>query len=115
MPIPARARSVAKAAAAREWDGGPAWDPVKTAMRTPLTLVGRAARPGIGTSSPGSSRKGGRRGSYAPSSGVGQGDPLGDADRLVAALALDGDGEGVLQTAGDLLHVLERHPRPDLG
>src|SRR3954470_1037704 len=48
------------------------------------------------------------------SSGVGQGDPLGDADRLVASLALDGDGEGVLQPAGDLFHVLERHPCPDL-
>src|SRR5690242_20529144 len=47
-------------------------------------------------------------------SGVGPGDPLGDADRLVAALALDGDGEGVLQAAGDLLHVLERHAGPDL-
>src|SRR3954451_6673317 len=46
---------------------------------------------------------------------VGPGDPLGDADRLVAALALDGDGEGVLQPAGGLLHVLERRPRPDLG
>src|SRR3954469_11255553 len=84
MPTPARARSVAKAAAASRWDGGPSWDPVKTATRTPCS---------------------------AP---VGPGDPLGDADRLVAALALDGHGEGVLQPAGDLLGVLEHDPRPDL-
>ena len=35
-------------------------------------------------------------------------DRLGDADRLVAALALDDDGDGDLQAAGDLLDVLER-------
>src|SRR5688500_3459699 len=34
MPTPARARSAAKAAAATRWDGGPSWEPVKTATRT---------------------------------------------------------------------------------
>ena len=36
---------------------------------------------------------------------VGAGDPLGDADRLVAALDLDGDVDGDLDPAGDLLDV----------
>src|SRR4051795_3635037 len=84
MPTPAPARSAAKTAAASRWDGGPSWDPVKTATRTP-----------------GSAR-------------VGPADPLGYAARLVAALALDGDGEGVLHPAGDLLAVLEHDPRADL-
>ena len=69
----ASARSVAKAAAASRWAGGPYWDPVKTATRT------------------------------TRSAAVLAGDPLGDADRLVAALALDGHGEDGLEPAGDLL------------
>src|SRR3954447_21803733 len=85
IPTPERASSEAKAAAAFRCDGGPDCEPVKTATRTPRS---------------------------AP---VGPGDPLGDADRLVAALALDGDGEGVLQPAGDLLAVLEHDPGTDLG
>src|SRR4051795_10524991 len=85
MPTPAPARSAAKTAAASRWAAGPAWDPVKTATRTP-----------------GSAR-------------VGPADPLGDADGLVAALALDGDGERVLHPARDLLAVLEHDPRADLG
>src|SRR4051794_8496995 len=92
-PIPARARSVAKAAAACRWDGGPAWDPVKTAMRTPPTL-GRGP---------------GRR-----SAAVGAEDQLGDADRLLAALALDDRADGQLQPAGDLGDVVERRGEPDL-
>src|SRR5215212_10626005 len=38
MPTPARARSAANAAAAERWDGGPLWDPVKTATRTRTNL-----------------------------------------------------------------------------
>ena len=41
-------------------------------------------------------------------------DRLGDADRLVAALALDHDGHRELQPAGDLLDVLQRRGQPDL-
>src|SRR5215207_11396146 len=84
MPTPASARPVAKAAAAARWDSGPDCDPVKTAIRTMRS---------------------------AP---VLPGDPLGDADRLVAALALDGHRVGGLQPAGDLLDVLERDPAADL-
>src|SRR3954463_2624962 len=84
MPTRARARSAAKAAAASRWDDGPDCEPVKTATRTPRS---------------------------AP---VGPADPLGDAHRLVAALALDGDGEGGLQAALDLLAVLEDDACPDL-
>src|SRR5688572_1708993 len=84
MPTPAFARSVAKAAAAARWDAGPACDPVKTATRTD------------------------------PSAAVLPGDPFGDADRLVAALALDGDREDGLEATGHLLDVLERDPGPDL-
>src|SRR4051812_33584541 len=99
--MPAEARSAAKAAAACWWDGGPAWDPVKTAMRTPRTVVEcqRIVFRALALHS---------------ASGVGAGDPLGDADRLVAALTLHRDGDGVLQPAGDLLHVLEHHARTDL-
>src|SRR3954467_15892291 len=39
MPTPALARPVAKAAAASRGDGGPSWDPVKTAMRTSSELT----------------------------------------------------------------------------
>src|SRR5688500_10992454 len=89
MPTPAPARSRANAAAAAACDGGPAWDPVKTAMR-------------IGS--------GGTR----PSAAVVTEDPFGDADRLGAALTLDGHDEGELQAAGDLLDVLERDRGADL-
>src|SRR4051794_19004472 len=84
MPTPALARPVAKAAAAAAWDDGPACDPVKTAIRT-----GRSAA-------------------------VVAVDGLGDADRLVAALPLDGGGEGQLQPAGELLDVLEGGGEPNL-
>src|SRR5687767_2058507 len=84
MPTPAVARSVAKEAAASRWAEGPFCEPVKTAMRT------------------------------SASAAVLAGDPLGDADRLVAALALDGDGEDVLESAGDLLGRLEGDPGADL-
>src|SRR5438046_2115680 len=45
MPTPALASSVANAAAAAAWDGGPAWDPVKTAMRTTRNLTWQGAHP----------------------------------------------------------------------
>src|SRR6059058_306511 len=87
MPTPARASPDANAAAASRWAGGPDCEPVKTATRT--------------------------RGSAA----VDAVDRLGDADRLVAALALDGHREHVLQAAGDLGDLGERgagpHLRPD--
>src|SRR5688500_3483199 len=84
MPTPAFASSVANAAAASRWAGGPFCEPVKTATRT------------------------------TPSAAVLPGDPLVDADRLVAALTLDGHREGVLQPAGHLLAVLEGDPSADL-
>src|SRR5215211_3425608 len=87
MPTPAPARSRAKAAAAAACAGGPSWEPVKTATRIP------------------------------PSAAVVAVDRLGDADRLVAALALDDGGQRQLQAAGDLLDVLQArgqaHPRAD--
>src|SRR3954453_6819692 len=114
----AEARWAAKAAAACWWDGGPAWDPVKTAMRTPRTVVEcqRIVFRALALHS---------------ASRVGAGDPLGDADRLFSAPTLPPatarvlypprplrpihrGGDGVLQPAGDLLHVLEPHARPDL-
>src|SRR5687768_14715830 len=84
MPTPAFARSVAKAAAASAWEDGPAWEPVKTAMRTPRSAAVVAV------------------------------DRLGDADRLVAALALDDGGQRQLQSAGDLLDRLQARRQPDL-
>src|SRR5829696_5328568 len=83
MPTPARARSVAKAAAASAWAGGPACEPVKTATRTCLAAVVAVHR-------------------------------LRDADRLVAALALDDAGEGELLAAGDVLDVRQRGGQPHL-
>src|SRR5688500_7343332 len=43
MPTPARARSAANVAAAERWDGGPLWDPVKTATRMRPNLGWRRA------------------------------------------------------------------------
>src|SRR3954464_5603016 len=85
MPTPASARRAANAAAASRCDGGPDCEPVKTAMRT------------------------GRSAAVVPV------DRLRDADRLVAALALDDAGEGELQSAGDLLDVGQRRLHPHLG
>src|SRR4051794_34870615 len=84
MPTPAFASPVAKAATASVWDGGPSCDPVKTAMRT------------------------------GGSASVVAVDGLGDADGLVAALALDDRGQGQLQTARDLLDALQRGGQPHL-
>src|SRR3954468_21504598 len=85
MPTPAWARPAAKAAAASRCAGGPAWDPVKTATRTRRSALGGVAV-----------------------------DRLGDADRLVAALALDRRAERRLQSAGDLLDTRERRGEPHL-
>src|SRR5215213_1001743 len=84
MPTPALARSRANSAAAALCDGGPACDPVKTAIRT----IRSAAVVAV--------------------------DRLGDADRLVAALALDDRRQGELQAAGHLLDVLEARRQPHL-
>src|SRR5215211_286384 len=84
MPTPALTSSVAKAAAAARWDGGPSCDPVKTAMRT--------------------------RGSAA----VVAVDRLGDADGLLAALALDDGRQRELQPAGELVDALQARAQPDL-
>src|SRR3954465_12231003 len=95
MPTRASARSRAKAAAAAACDGGPAWDPVKTAMR-----LGTATRVGKG-----------RTRASAP---VVAEDRLGDADRLVAALALHDGGQHELPTARDFLDRLQAGGDPDL-
>src|SRR5829696_3229445 len=84
MPTPASARSRAKAAAAAACDGGPACDPVKTAIRTMRSAAVVAV------------------------------DRLGDADGLVPALPLDDGGQGQLQTTGDLLDRLQGGGQPDL-
>ena len=89
MPTPASASSRAKVAAAAACDGGPAWDPVKTAI-------------GVGS------------GETRPSAAVVAEDPFGDADRLVATLALDARGEGQLQPAGKRRDVGEPRGEPEL-
>src|SRR5918997_4148580 len=45
MPTPARASPAANPATADRWDGGPLWDPVKTATRTTRACHGGAGAP----------------------------------------------------------------------
>src|SRR3712207_9520205 len=49
MPTPALASPAANSATADRWDGGPLWDPVKTATRTTSSLSRRRRHPGRGS------------------------------------------------------------------